>query len=67
MIVLIPPITNLIIYQFPLTYETTGKFHQDIDRLTNLVVPDLRFCGFKAYIAPGVKRHIIEKNAQVNA
>lgn len=47
--------------------NSKARFIQDKEMLTELVVPDLADCKLKAYVGPGAKRHVIERNPDLNA
>lgn len=42
-----------------------GHFIMDKEMVTNLVVPDLEGFALKAYVGPGAKRNIIEREVDI--
>ena len=46
--------------------NSKARFIQDKEMLTELVVPDLTNFKLKAYVGPGAKRHIIERDPDLD-
>ncbi len=46
--------------------SSKARFTYDPEMMTELVVPDLTNFKLKAYVGPGAKRHVIEKDVVLN-
>jgi hypothetical protein len=49
------------------TISSVARFSYVKEMMTELVVPDLTDFKLKAYVGPGAKRHIIERDVTLNA